>query len=367
MQLSKDLPLTPAKKERDVSLDTLKGFAIALVIAIHISIFFLDIHNVHSKTRSALIVIDVLSQCAVPLFLFIAGYLENKSYNRSKIDLFTYYKKKLSRIIPLYVLFTVFYYMYTHPSGNYSVIEFLSGLVNGTTYAHLWFIPVIILTYILSPLIMQIKNEVGDKHLFQFALITLPILAFLIPTFSGNIYNTFPASIILFFILGASYRPEFIAILARKRVLLGALFIALITALGTAYLWHRVGASLETFSGRSVPVRMAESILMAITHTIIILCLFYYRTTVTHWINKFHILQQAGVMSFEMYFVQGYFIIVAKQILDTHQIAIDKFYFYLLLYPMAFAFSFIGAFILSKLVSLMLYRPVQSVAHTQAS
>ena len=151
-------------------MDYLRAFAILAVLAIHVSGLFTNIPEINSLMITN-IVIDIFTHFAVPLFLFISGFLLYLKYNRN-YSVKEFAKKRFFRIIPPYLIFTVFYLfiwvillgiltgVYNWPSVSQIIYAFFTG---GAWY-HLWFFLIIIELYLFYPIIVKIYHFFEDTN-----------------------------------------------------------------------------------------------------------------------------------------------------------------------------------------------------------
>jgi len=86
-------------------IDGLRGVAILAVIVIHSVANFSQIDTIN-KLLILNLVIDVFSHFAVPLFIFISGYVLSSKYQQVTI---TYYIKRIKSVVLPYITFSFFY------------------------------------------------------------------------------------------------------------------------------------------------------------------------------------------------------------------------------------------------------------------
>ena len=147
-QTGNDAGQGPAKR-----LAPLRGVAILGVIAIHTSAHFTYVDNSSLVVR-ANIVVDVLAHFAVPLFILLSGIALTLRYgsNGAQFDAGQFYKRRLARIIPPYVVFSLLYLLLF--SAEYGPPELLwvpLALLTGSAYYHLWFVALLLQLYLLYP------------------------------------------------------------------------------------------------------------------------------------------------------------------------------------------------------------------------
>jgi len=88
----------------------LRGFAILAVIMIHTA-------GVPTLT---LLSLGTISHYAIPLFIFISGFVLSHRYTE-KIDLQQYFFKRFISIMPQYLIFSFFYILYNNINSHTSL------------------------------------------------------------------------------------------------------------------------------------------------------------------------------------------------------------------------------------------------------
>jgi peptidoglycan/LPS O-acetylase OafA/YrhL len=142
-------------------IEYLRGFAILAVIAIHTSAIFLKIQNINMLLITNTI-IDVFSHFAVPLFIFISGFVLSLKY-KGLFSQKTFYEKRAKSIFPPYIIFSALYLLFriveSEINGNLkfpSVEEITFSFFTASSYYHLWFFGLIIQFYIFYPYITKL-------------------------------------------------------------------------------------------------------------------------------------------------------------------------------------------------------------------
>lgn len=132
-------------------LDVLRGLAIIGVILIHVTSGLVQ--------DSFVLFINQASRFAVPVFLLLSG-LGLTISNKLKQGYFRFLWQQLSKILGLYLVWSIIYY--TISSESNSIIGFMKGFVLGTNQYHLYYVPLIIFLYMIYPLLLKIvKNIYG--------------------------------------------------------------------------------------------------------------------------------------------------------------------------------------------------------------
>jgi peptidoglycan/LPS O-acetylase OafA/YrhL len=184
---------TPSERSRRLpELDILRAFAICLIVFSHfppLSTLYIDV-----STRL---------WCAtfgLALFLFLSGFSLHRS-NRitSAADVLLFYKKRIIRIYPLYVLIIAVYVLLqvvplsnsfldtTLTPGEIAVnVIGLQALLNTPSYNALWFIGLILTFYLIYPVMMLASSE-KTVRIIIFSCAALALFAYLRIAF--NIVN----------------------------------------------------------------------------------------------------------------------------------------------------------------------------------
>lgn len=144
-------------------INILRSFAILAVISIHVSAYFTRMNTINILS-STYMSIDVFSHFAVPLFVFVSGFvLYNKYPNITALK--NFYKKRLISVFPQYLIISTFYLVATYvgsivfaKSVNLDILHIIYQYLTGGCFYHLWFFVLIIQLYLLYPLIVAIYN-----------------------------------------------------------------------------------------------------------------------------------------------------------------------------------------------------------------
>lgn len=152
----------------------LKGLAILGVIMIHVTAGFTNINSFNS-TSFVLIFLNQVSRFAVPLFVIISGLVLSRKYFYN-FNIKYFYYKRLKKIIPLYLLFSIIYLLFKVLYGlDFTVTDIIIRLLTGEAEYHLWFIPLIIQLYLLYPILIHIYQKF-DEILIVNTLLFLSLL-----------------------------------------------------------------------------------------------------------------------------------------------------------------------------------------------
>lgn len=143
-----------------MEIDLMRGIAILAVIIIHVSGHFTNIKHINGLMVT-MAILDFFAHIGVPLFVFISGFVLTLSTNKKSFNTKIFYKKRLLRILPPYLFFSIAYILLSSvvlkPIGiNLPDIQavFLK-LCTASSFSHLWFIALIVQLYLVFPLLRK--------------------------------------------------------------------------------------------------------------------------------------------------------------------------------------------------------------------
>lgn len=208
-------------KDRSYAIDFLRVVSILGVVAIHSSTSFLDRSTPFTLQFYIVHAFNQLTRFSVPLFFAISGFLLTSRYpNISSLK--NFYNRRFSKIIIPYIFWTLVYYLIIFPNPVLSLFSFnfLNNLLTGDASYQLYFIPVIILLYLIFPIIVSYKKIFFSKlFVFSFIIIEAIILSAtyyqnvnlpLYPPIRNTILNLFPFFIGCYGALNKTELAEFV-------------------------------------------------------------------------------------------------------------------------------------------------------------
>lgn len=171
------------EQKRAVYLDFLRVAACIMVIATHVSGSFIQEIPVESINFKVMNAFDCFSILGVPLFVMISGALQlsvDQEENIRKL-----YGKKILKLAILYLFWLLFYNTVTFIEDG-TVVSFenikqeivLDALLGKGMY-HLWFLPMLISLYLITPFIRGFTADLKKCILF---LVLYFIFGILLPT-----------------------------------------------------------------------------------------------------------------------------------------------------------------------------------------
>lgn len=167
--------------QRKNYIDYLRVFACISVIIIHIFVTARTDFPNHSNVDEFLVnLISSLFHFAVPIFFMITGFL---FLSKKKHDTVHVYIKKyvLKYIIAILIFGTIYSMIEEVFNHNYSITMPLKALLNvvqGKTWAHMWYLYSLVGVMLLILLLQKIKD---DDNLLKYIFIILFISSFVFP------------------------------------------------------------------------------------------------------------------------------------------------------------------------------------------
>lgn len=202
--------------ERNNSLDFLRVLACFLVVLLHVSSEYV-VGNIENYNFQFTVgnFYDSISRICVPLFVMLSGaFLLENPKNKNFTN---FYKKSLSKIgIPTFS-WSLIYVVYSYIIGIGGEIiinkpfNYLSPIKNwilGKPFYHLWYLYMIIGLYILTPLIIRLKEDIKEKTFFKISIILL-ILSIAISAYSSLIWLIQFIIYLGYFMIGSSLKNYF--------------------------------------------------------------------------------------------------------------------------------------------------------------
>jgi surface polysaccharide O-acyltransferase-like enzyme len=148
-------------KERIKSIDSLRGLAILAVILIHTTTRTLEASHFNLVGFSWTLFLNQVVRFAVPLFIIISGFVLETSAREE--NYWSFIKRRFSKIFIPYIFWSLFYYLAVYNNNNDSLVKvFLTG---NASY-QLYFIPALLVFYLLFPLVHKRIQKFSSKTIF---------------------------------------------------------------------------------------------------------------------------------------------------------------------------------------------------------
>ena len=176
-------------KEKDYSISSIRLIAFTFIVGCHLCQYY------QHPMRSWLNV-------GVQMFLFISGHLYGGGGKRTTLDFYINRVKKV--LLPYYLTISTF--LLTHViflNKAFTKIDFFELYIcNANTTIqggeHLWYIPLILLCYLLTPIFLDLINY-NDKRKMLIIVLILCLAVVIFFHFFINLYFYNPAWIICYF------------------------------------------------------------------------------------------------------------------------------------------------------------------------
>ena len=207
--------------ERNQNLDLLRVIATFMVVRLHVSAGYVQ-NNLQNPNIYFTIgnFFNSITRVSVPIFVMLSGAFvldnpKNKEYRK-------FYNKTFKKIIKPTLIWSLIYFIYnilmqivrqSLDSGiNLSSIDFITPLndwIHGSPFYHLWYMYMIIGLYAITPVLIRIKDDIGDDHTLKLGWFL--ILLGMIIKLTSTLY--WPIMFILYlgyFVLGYSLKKYYL-------------------------------------------------------------------------------------------------------------------------------------------------------------
>jgi probable poly-beta-1,6-N-acetyl-D-glucosamine export protein len=343
-------------------INILRGVAILAVISTHVSANFTKIRTINFLATAA-IAVNVFSKFAVPLFVFISGFVLYNKYS-GKTDLKKFYEKRMISVLPPYLIFSTFYLVVEYvslivrgKSINLNIPNIVYRYVTGGCFPFLWFFVLIIQLYLLYPAILLIYNYCdtrGRSFELLFAALLIGIFyiiyvpnVFLLGTSTSLLgVATIFMGYLFYFILGIIVRGRYEGITAKSVSKTTLYWMAVPLFCGTilgifiyAYTFFNFG---ETYI---LPV---VGIFPLYYVVIFAICLYISLKIVSHKSAVFRLLEKIGHYSFGIYLVHGFILYVIVWIFSWFGFDGNNWLFYPLAFYLTITLSILSIVVIKK-------------------
>lgn len=200
---------------REKNLDLLRVISSIMVIALHAgaiygtrinyeypSYYFTIGNFYHSITRTA-----------VPSFVLLSGGFLLRDINNMNYKY--HYKKTLLKIILPTIIFSIIYVIYEITLGimksllfneQFNYLRIFNKWLLGEPYYHMWYMYMIIGCYLITPILIKMRTNIGDKKFEKVGLIFMIIGIIIDLIFKDLIWPIQFISYLGYFILGYSLK-----------------------------------------------------------------------------------------------------------------------------------------------------------------
>lgn len=329
------------------AIDLLRIISILAVIFIHTTTRTLEITSFDLPHFSWSLFLNQISRFAVPLFFMISGFVLELNYSFHS-SYWSFLKKRVSRIFIPYVFWSLIYYFFVY---RHHSVSFLATLVDGSASYQLYFIPTLLIFYLIFPLIHRYYRFIDNKWVLL--ILGLVQIVFLYNDYYlHSIVLFYPLSIALFnyyiFILGAviSHHQQHLMTIVRK----GRFILAPIVLFLMGYVFFE-GESrfLKNHNYLSFYSQWRPSIFI---YTILLAVLLYYL------FNKIDIksliIKTLSKLSFFVFFVhvivlEALWQLVGVHLYQSYPFLVGQFWYDPLFFALTAFFSFLIAYLFHKI------------------
>lgn len=345
--------------KRNNSLDCLRVLACFLVILLHVSAGYV-IDNIENYNFQFTIgnFFDSISRICVPLFVMLSGaFLLENSKNKNFSN---FYKKSLLKVgIPTFI-WSLIYVIYSYVIGigremiRKEPFDYLSPIKNwvmGRPFYHLWYLYMIIGLYILTPIIIRLKEEIKEKTFFLISIILL-ILSIGISVYNSLVWLIQFILYLGYFMMGSFLKNYFMkkTFNLKVSILISILSGISIFVITEYFVKYNLFNKTLYFYGNLTPFVIIGSIFTFITFLNLKIESNLYTSLAHH--------------SFNIYLIHAGFLSTLNIILDILNLKFNGIWYIPLTSLIIFIISYIGSKIISVILNKILLKiPKLKVAY----
>ena len=164
-------------KERENNFDLLRIISAIAIIFLHTSVIYFNTimggQSIDKMQKDVWVtcLYDGLARFAVPCFVMLSGAF---NLANSKNSQYKYFYKKIFNNIGIHtIVFSVLYFVLFFMLG---IIDIVKGqgtarlwkavieLLSGEPYYHMWYLYMMIGVYLLTPIVIKLKEDIGEKQ-----------------------------------------------------------------------------------------------------------------------------------------------------------------------------------------------------------
>lgn len=177
-------------------LDSLKGFAIFLVVVGHVVLGYLRAGTFPEYQWSLQLTHDLIYSFHMPLFFLISGFLYKLTWSKKNTGILINIINKFLNLIPMYLLFSVVFWIskyYASLYGNIQMSDFFtfSDLMHIyiAPLSYLWFLYVLIWLFVFVPLFESLFKPLVIFITFLLLYLFLPPVEGIFKVVNSIIYG----------------------------------------------------------------------------------------------------------------------------------------------------------------------------------
>lgn len=346
--------------KKNIEIEYLRVIGMLAVISIHVTEYYTVLGSVNSL-RTALVYLDWIFQFAVPLFIFISGFVLYKNYPKG-ISLGSFYKKRALSILPQYFIFTLFYMLWE----NYNSIDGITinlktytyNLATGGGYYQLWFFALIIQFYVLYPLFLKLYNYLKVKKL-HFLMLILALLTqmgwnFIITNYDYFSFSNLTVFLnhVFYFVLGifaCEYYEEVKGYLPKFKASFWALTFFIMNAVFCYFTVKVLKNGIPIEQGDLIySVTGVSSFVLPILYAILFATLLKAVISIKNsTAASGRIINSLAAYSFGIYLIHPFFIDLIDNALSTFGIYSNNTLFYVIMEPLTILLSYAAVYLIS--------------------
>lgn len=317
-------------------IHTFRGLAIVGIVAIHCRIAFAWESVFQEK------ILELLFDNSTILFVFIAGFLfEHLKY---KFQYIPYLKRKAKYVLLPYAIVSIpaiaeKIYLTNEWQGS-DINGFIYYLFSGKQFGPFWFIPMIAIFYLITPLLLRLNTDFFYKLIFP--LLFIAGLFF----FRFGYYSTIGDSFLYFFpiyllgMMASKYKDHIHQHNNRIGIAMLIAYLSLLILEATGIL---PAPRLRSFGqAQTDPWLLFNGAKLKMSILCFLMISFFYKLKS----QRFKVVNLLGDYSFGVYFLHLYFIVLSQYIVNQY---FEGFTFNLLSYT-AYLITVLGLSLLSVYV-----------------
>lgn len=177
-------------------LDSLKGFAIFLVVVGHVVLGYLRAGTFPEYQWSLQLTHDLIYSFHMPLFFLISGFLYKLTWSKKNTGILINIANKFLNLIPMYLLFSVIFWIskyYASIYGNIQMSDFFTFADLMHIYiaplSYLWFLYVLIWLFVFIPLLESLLKPLLVFISFLMLYLFLPPVEGIFKVINSIIYG----------------------------------------------------------------------------------------------------------------------------------------------------------------------------------
>lgn len=183
-------------------IEWIRAICCILVIIIHVTAEFWTSFSKGSIQYKFIILLNTISQFAVPCFIFISGFVLYYVYHNREYKALDFYKKRMFKIVIPYLVWSSIYIItrYVYYNISINLKDIAKDILIGRASSHLYFMVLIIQFYLVFPLCLKIYQKINNRTLSMgiFFTVNAIVILFIKMPFKDRFFMNY----LMFFGLG---------------------------------------------------------------------------------------------------------------------------------------------------------------------